>query len=636
MSVLKKSILGLITCGLFATCLSATMFTSNNTKEVGASDDEIEWITPVNQAYMNDAMSTTFFNTEENQFYVDYKFAKLEGGVVKYKFINPFYKSLPNGVMPTKDARGIYNVYKDTYDSTDDSKLDECGGSYDFILTVNPNKTCSFSVGWTGITYVESYGMFRIGGTTEIAPNLDFAKYCGHMDETGLVTFAKADNAFCTAMENYREGAFFAQQYDFIIGDLTTIAKDSCLYYEQVAGSSDCFNPNNYKGTGWENLEHFYDIESGKGWIGLDETITSTPTNLFAECGELVSVDIPKQINNIGDSFCKNATSLEAVKVVWDNDDTLPTFSGSAFDNLDKTYIVLKYPNHTVNKYKRADVWKDFLVDDSFEVYEVTFDPNGGVIDPQYSKIFEYYYENYILPAEDPTKENYIFTGWFTDSEEGEEVTTSTRVEILKPTTLYAHYVEDSFVSIELKSAPSKTSYQYGEDLDLSGAMITLTKLSGLKTDIQVTNDMVNGYDKTKIGKQTINVTYAGLTTSFDVTVNDYITGITLKGNGVKTDYKHGEDLDLTGLQLKVGTASGSFDSVDVTSDMVSGYDKNKVGTQTLTITYQGFTTTYEVTVASTGLSGGAIAGIIIGSVVGVGLITCIIVLVAKKRKENN
>ncbi len=69
------------------------------------------------------------------------------------------------------------------------------------------------------------------------------------------------------------------------------------------------------------------------------------------------------------------------------------------------------------------------------------------------------------------------------------------------------------------------------------------------------------------------------------------------------TTYEVGDELDLTGLEV---TATFYKDSegnrpedlkVAVTSDMISGYDKNTTGEQTVTITYKKRTATFTVTV---------------------------------------
>ncbi len=64
-----------------------------------------------------------------------------------------------------------------------------------------------------------------------------------------------------------------------------------------------------------------------------------------------------------------------------------------------------------------------------------------------------------------------------------------------------------------------------------------------------------------------------------------------------KTEYySEIEDFNVDGGKIKVIYNDGTYEVVDMTSDMVTGYDKNKVGSQTLTVTYRGKTTTFNVT----------------------------------------
>ena len=65
---------------------------------------------------------------------------------------------------------------------------------------------------------------------------------------------------------------------------------------------------------------------------------------------------------------------------------------------------------------------------------------------------------------------------------------------------------------------PNKTSYKYGEDIDVTGATIYVVKTSGIYT-INVTKDMISGYSPNTSGNQSITVTYAGLKTNFIVYV---------------------------------------------------------------------------------------------------------------------
>ena len=65
-----------------------------------------------------------------------------------------------------------------------------------------------------------------------------------------------------------------------------------------------------------------------------------------------------------------------------------------------------------------------------------------------------------------------------------------------------------------------------------------------------------------------------------------------------KTEYKVGDSLDVSGLKIKVTKSDNSEETVDVTSDMVTGFDsKNATESQPLTITYQDKTATYNISI---------------------------------------
>ena len=146
------------------------------------------------------------------------------------------------------------------------------------------------------------------------------------------------------------------------------------------------------------------------------------------------------------------------------------------------------------------------------------------------------------------------------------------------------------------KNPPAKTVYEKGEALDLSGAVITAHHGTGKSFDIPVTPDMVSGYDPEKTGKQTLTVTYGGRQITFDVTVEGDVTGWQAPWH---TTYEQGEPLDVEQGFLTIGSGEDSH-TVYITADMVSGYDPNKLGKQTLTVSYQGKAQfTYEVTVLS-------------------------------------
>ncbi len=154
--------------------------------------------------------------------------------------------------------------------------------------------------------------------------------------------------------------------------------------------------------------------------------------------------------------------------------------------------------------------------------------------------------------------------------------------------------VKDYIASVVI-TVPSKITYKYNEELDLSDAKITITMASkpNEPITIAVTPSMISGYNKTQVGAQTVTITYTDNennvhTQTFGVRVEDSIKTITLENNNFKTNYKYGENLDLSGLALKVTKESGEISTVAVTTGMISGYNPNKLGSQTLTINYEG------------------------------------------------
>ena len=163
-------------------------------------------------------------------------------------------------------------------------------------------------------------------------------------------------------------------------------------------------------------------------------------------------------------------------------------------------------------------------------------------------------------------------------------------------TKTFAITVIDQTKSMTIKTLPNKLEYKYGESLDLTGGTLEFKK--GNETQIiNITQDMITGYNSKEIGNQTLTVTYQGLTQEFIVNVKDYIAKLEIE-KPKKIDYEYGENLDLTGGKLSIITASGKVDEkIDITLAMVSGYNKIKEGIQTITVKYKGLQGEFQVSV---------------------------------------
>ena len=152
--------------------------------------------------------------------------------------------------------------------------------------------------------------------------------------------------------------------------------------------------------------------------------------------------------------------------------------------------------------------------------------------------------------------------------------------------------------SINITSTPSKTSYYVGEELDLSGLEIEAVYSNGSTSYVDVSLDMVSGFNSSVAGTQTLTITYGDCTATFDVeVVENSVSSLNITSTPYKTSYYVGEELDLSKLEIEATYSDGSTSYVDVSLDMVSGFDTSVAGTQTLTITYGDCTTTFDVEV---------------------------------------
>ena len=66
-----------------------------------------------------------------------------------------------------------------------------------------------------------------------------------------------------------------------------------------------------------------------------------------------------------------------------------------------------------------------------------------------------------------------------------------------------------------------------------------------------------------------------------------------------KTRYKKGDELNLTGGKIIVSYADGTYNTITMTEDMISGFNTNTAGQKTVTVTYEGFTDTFTINVSS-------------------------------------
>ena len=197
--------------------------------------------------------------------------------------------------------------------------------------------------------------------------------------------------------------------------------------------------------------------------------------------------------------------------------------------------------------------------------------------------------------AETITLKANMITGYTKTKLGNQELTISYGGKTAKVTVNVADYIQDTIFT-----RPTKTTYEYGAtQLDLTGGKIKKIMASGASTpDILLTDSSVtlSGYNLNQEGAQTVTVKYRDKTFSFGIIVEDNVQSIVMKETP-KITYKYGEPLDVTNGKITVTKSSGKTQDVVITASMVSNFSPNKLGEQTLKVTYKGKETTYKVEV---------------------------------------
>ena len=168
---------------------------------------------------------------------------------------------------------------------------------------------------------------------------------------------------------------------------------------------------------------------------------------------------------------------------------------------------------------------------------------------------------------------------------------------------------EGNVTDLTLESAPVKLEYVQGEELDLTGLIMNALYENGYTDQIQAADGgfEVSGYDAQQIGEQTVTVSFGGQSVSFTVNVtakedpSPVFTGITIANLPDKTEYVQGEELDLTGIIVEAHYSDTSVVKLEEGENgyTVSGYDAQQIGEQTITVSYNGDSATFTVTVTA-------------------------------------
>ncbi len=262
--------------------------------------------------------------------------------------------TIPNSVTSIGSSAfsccsGLTSVTVDKNNGTYDSR-DNCNA----IIETSTNKLiigCNNTIIPNSVTAISEYAFFRCSGLTSVTiPNsvtsIGDGAFC---DCTGL-TFVSIPNSVTSI--GYNTFYYCSGLTSVTIPNSITSIGDRA--FEGCSGLTSVTIPNSVTSIG--NYA-FYNC-SGLTSVTIPNSVTSIGYGAFANCSGLTSVTIPNSVTFIGKyafEDCSGLTKLVSLAV------EPPTCDNGTFKEVDKTTCQLIVPQESINKYKTADQWKEFL-----------------------------------------------------------------------------------------------------------------------------------------------------------------------------------------------------------------------------------------------------------------------------------
>ena len=201
----------------------------------------------------------------------------------------------------------------------------------------------------------------------------------------------------------------------------------------------------------------------------------------------------------------------------------------------------------------------------------------------------------YNTGEEDLAADKYVLSG-FDSATAGEKTITVTFEG--KTATFKVNVIAVVAESISIASEPTKKDYFVGDQFDATGLQVKAKFNNGSEVALAAADYQLSGFDSTTAGEKTITVTYSGKTATFKVNVQAIVLArIRIAAAPTKTSYYQDEEFDAAGLQVKAVMNNGSEEDLAADAYALSGFDSSKAGVNTVTVTYQEKTATFDLTI---------------------------------------
>lgn len=151
--------------------------------------------------------------------------------------------------------------------------------------------------------------------------------------------------------------------------------------------------------------------------------------------------------------------------------------------------------------------------------------------------------------------------------------------------------------SIQVTQKPNKLSYVHKVDtLDITGGKLLVTYKDGSTSTVDITAEMITGFDNTTVGTNTVTVTYGGKTTTFDVQIVRAKVIFQMEDGTIisEKEYLYGDTVEIPVDTTKPADNVYTYTFAGWDKDVVEACEGNAVYVATYTPTYIDYTVTFQ------------------------------------------
>lgn len=392
--------------------------------------------------------------------------------------------------------------------------------------------------------------------------------------------------------------------------------------------------------------------------IEIPDGVTTIGYYAFENCSSLKNVKIPSRVSIIEGYAFRGCSSLSTIEIP----PALTKSSGDAFascNNIDGVYITdlvawcqIQFVDETSNPlhcgadlYLNGELLADKVVMPSTldEICDYAFVGCKSIISVKIPSNIKYINKSVfskcinLIDVRIESGTRYIFNNAFSNCPSLSVIyipstvgsggiaanafdNTNVTIHVYEESHYAYKYATQNDISVvvipkELK-VEAKTEYCLGEEWDDDQFALTLAYIDGIEISSIVEGFVITGFDSTVLGKQSVQVEYDTYKTTLDVTILEHVYGensnnvcsrcgqeqivtcVEIAKEPDKAIYYVGQTLDTKGLTLKLTYSDGTTEMV-TTGYAISGFNSSVAGSKEITVSYEGFSVSFHVTVLS-------------------------------------